>query len=301
MLKAIYEDIFCNTFSQSCYVFLCGGGGKEHIRNKVRPLLEDEQFQILYPEDLFMEMLNRDKKTDLLEYENLLADNSDIICVICESIGSAVELGAFIQNENIKKKMVVAVNQKYARHKSFVMMGPVKNLKKTNEENVVFFKKDDPYALCCDLSKVFRKLHKKSLSNKTQSFDNLSAYIAFIPMIVYFYQTISRKILHKSLKALLKERDCLPIRYNELFNASIKYLIKSGTLITEFSIKEKDETLSLSSKGYEETLGQIRRPSASNRRLSIFSFRKERRLIAPNKTILHDRIRCAILKEQLNM
>jgi len=297
MLKAIYKDVFCNTFNQSCYVFLCGGGEKEHIRNKVNALLKKEQFQILYPEELFMEMLNRDKKSDLLEYENLLADNSDIICIICESIGSAVELGAFIQNENIKKKMVVAVNQKYARDKSFVMMGPVKNLKKTNEESIVFFKKDDLSELCRSLSKVFRKLHKKSVSNKNQSFDNLSAYIAFIPMVVYFYQTISRRTLHKNLKIFLKEReqDCFPARYNELFNASIKYLIKSGTLITEFSIEEKDETLSLSLKGYEETLGQIKRSSTSNRIPSIFNIRKKRRLSATN------RIRCAILKEQLNM
>jgi len=281
MYNAIYEDVFCNTFSQSCYVFLCGGAGKEHIRNKIRPLLESEQFQILYPEDLFMEMLNRDKRSDLLEYENLLADNSDIICVICESIGSAVELGAFIQNENIRKKMIVAINQKYSRDKSFVMMGPVKHLKKTNENNVVLYKNEDPLALSRDLSKTFRRLYRKSMSNKNQSFDTLSAYIAFIPMIVYFYQIASRKAIHGNLKAYLKELDTLPARYNELFNASIKYLIKSGVLVTEFNIDKKDETLSLAPKGYYETLGLIKRSSASNR------------------TMLHDKIRCAILKGQL--
>ena len=108
--NSIYKDVFCNTFNQSCYVFLCGGAGQEHIRNPIRLILEHKQYQVLYPEDLFMEMLNRDKKADLLEYENFLADNSDIICIICESIGSAVELGAFAQNENIKNKMVIAIN-----------------------------------------------------------------------------------------------------------------------------------------------------------------------------------------------
>lgn len=282
-IRAIYTDFFCNTFSQSCYVFLCGGAGKEHIRNRVRPILENDHFQILYPEDLFIEMLNRNKKADLLEYENLLADNSDIICIICESIGSSVELGAFIQNENIKKKMVVAINQKYARDKSFVMMGPVKHLKKTNDQNVVVFKQDDPSALSDKLSKVFRKLHRRgNASNKAESFENLSAYIAFVPMIVYFFQTVSRKSFHKSLKDFLKERKSLPVRYNELFNASIKYLIKAGTLVTEYDIDEKDETFSLSSKGYDETLGLIERSLVSDR------------------TMLHDRIRCVILKEQLN-
>lgn len=281
-IRTIYENVFCNTFSQSCYVFLCGGAGKEHIRNRIRPLLENEQFQVLYPEDLFIEMLNRDKKSDLLEYENLLAANSDIICIICESIGSAVELGAFIQNENIKKKMVVAINQKYARDKSFVMMGPVKHLKKANENSVVIFKDDDPEALSVNIAKVFRRLHKRGTSNKGQTFDALSAYIAFVPMIVYFYQTISRKSLHRDLKSFLKEYDCLPAKYNELFNASIKYLIKVGILVTEYDLDERDETFSLSQKGYHETLDLIERSSALER------------------TMLHDRIRCAILRGQLN-
>ena len=282
IIGTIYEDVFCNTFSQACYVFLCGGAGKEHMRNKVRPTLESEKFQILYPEDLFIEMLNRNKKSDLLEYENLLAENSDIICIICESIGSAVELGAFIQSDNIKEKMVVAINQKYARDRSFVMMGPVKHLKKVNEENVVVFKPDDPVALGSNLSKAFRKLHKRGKSNKTQSFETLSAHIAFVPMIVYFFQTVSRKSLHKNLKVFLGERGTLPKRYNEFFNASIKYLIKAGILVSEFNIDEKDEPFSLSPKGYDETLGLIECSSATER------------------TILHDRIRCAILKEQLN-
>ena len=40
-------------------------------------------------------------------------------------MGSAVELGAFIQNEKLEQKLIVCVNQKYARDKSFIMMGPV--------------------------------------------------------------------------------------------------------------------------------------------------------------------------------
>lgn len=280
--NSIYEDIFCNTFNKSCYVFLCGGAGKEHIRNSIRPILEHEQFQVLYPEDLFIEMLNRDKKADLLEYENLLANNSDIICIICESIGSAVELGAFVQNEHIKNKMIVAINQKYARQKSFVMMGPVKHLQKVDSNKVVHFKNGEPEALGKELIRVFRQIKKKRTSNKTQSFTTLSAYIAFIPMIVYFYQIISRKEIHRNLKEYLKSKNILPANYNELFNASIKYLLKSGVLVTEFNLQAKDETFSLSQKGNAETYNLIARSSASNR------------------TLLHDKIRCVILKKQLN-
>ncbi len=229
-----------------------------------------------------MDMLNRDKKADLLEYENLLADNSDIICIICESIGSAVELGAFIQNEKIKQKMIVAINQRYSRDKSFVMMGPVKHLQKTNRDNVVKYKNEDSETLGNNLVREFRRFRKHSKSNKNQSFSNLSAYIAFIPMIVYFFKTISRKELHKNLKDLLKEKGTLPTKYNELFNVSIKYLVKSGGLITDFDTSEKDENLSLSPKGYSETYNLLNLSWAYNR------------------TMLHDKIRCIILKGQLN-
>lgn len=280
--NAIYNDVFCNTYRQTCYVFLCGGAGKDHIRNKTRVILEKRQLQILYPEDLFMEMLNRNKKADLLEYENFLAENADIICVICESMGSAVELGAFVQNKKIRDKMVVVINQKYARDKSFIMMGPVKHIKKNNPDQFVTYKPNNLEALGTALSKRFKKIHKKPFLAKEDSFKKLSTYIAFIPIAVYFFQQVSRQQLYHDLKVFLKANNNLPAEYNELFNVAIKYLLKTGILITDFNKNASSGAISLSSKGYMETH-------------TILS-----RSIASNKTILHDRIRCAIMQEQLN-
>lgn len=118
--------------------------------------------------------------------------------------------------------------------------------------------------------------------NKSLSFDNLSAYIAFIPIIAYFYKNIKRKELYKTLKELLISQKSLPENFNELFNASIKYLIKSGEFVTKLNDLKNDETLSLSPKGYKKTS-----------RLLKLSWAKD-------KTMLQDKIRCVILKEQLN-
>lgn len=281
--EMIVNDVFYKTFSQSFFIFLCGGADKQHIRNKIRGQLETNGFQILYPEDLFMDMLNRDKKSDLLEYENLLADNSDIVCIICESMGSAVELGAFVQNSKLEHKLVVCINQKYARDKSFIMMGPVKHLEKTNKAAVMIYKENSPEVLGEKLIKNFHRLQRFSQKgNKMLSFQNLAAHISLIPMIIYFFRIVKRKELHKTLKELLLKQNKLPLTYNQLFNASLKYLIKSGSLITRFDNLENDEILSLSQKGYVETNNLLK--------LSW----------APNKTLLQDKIRCAILKEQLN-
>ena len=94
--------------------------------------------------------------------------------------------------------------------------------------------------------------------------------------------TVKRRDLHKTLKELLIGKNLLSVNYNQLFNASIKYLVKSGGLLTRFDNFQNDEILSLSKKGYAETYNLLR-----------VSWPKDR-------TILQDRIRCAILKEQLN-
>lgn len=279
----IYNDVFCKTFTESFFIFLCGGADKKNIRNKIRLQLEMNELQVLYPEDLFMDMLNRDKKSDLLEYENLLASNSDIVCIICESMGSAVELGAFVQNEKLQQKLIVCVNQKYARDKSFIMMGPVKHLQKNNESAVLVYKENKPEVLGKELIEKFKHLQRLSRKgSRSLSFNNLSAYISFIPIVIYFYKSIKRKELHRSLKELLMEKDELPKNYNQLFNASVKYLIKSGKIITQFDNFKKDETFSLSSRGYTETFSLLRRSWATE------------------KTVLQDKIRCAILQRELN-
>lgn len=280
--ESIYQDVFCHTFSESCFVFLCGGADKDSIRDKVRRLLDDKRFQILYPEDLFMEMLNRNRSSDLLEYENLLAENADIICIICESMGSAVELGAFVQSENVKSKLVVVINSKYRRDKSFIMMGPVKHIKKSYPDRLTYYKSPDVNGLVDDLKRCFRKLHKKVFGSRNNSLQELSAYIAFIPQLIYFFQKIGRDELYKGLKQFLTGRDILPARYKEFFNIAINYLMKTGIVVSGLNQREMTATLSLSPKGYLETKKVLDYSSASE------------------KTILHDRIRCDILKEQLN-
>ena len=69
--EKIYKDVSAKHSAASFFVFLCGGADKNNIRNRVRTYLEKERFQVLYPEDLFMDMLNRDK-------EQLICSNTKI-------------------------------------------------------------------------------------------------------------------------------------------------------------------------------------------------------------------------------
>ncbi|PKL77864.1 MAG: hypothetical protein CVU99_09070 [Firmicutes bacterium HGW-Firmicutes-4] len=279
----IYDNVFCKTFTRSFYVFLCGGADRNSIRDKVRNKLEKQKFQVFYPEDLFMDLLNRDKQKNLLEFENLLANNSDIVCVICESMGSAVELGAFVQNENVKSKMVAVIKKKYDRDKSFIALGPLKMLKKIAPERVLVYKNNEIDDLCQKLEHSFFSIKKRKKStNKSFQFDNFASYIAFIPLLLFFYQSLGREHVFKNLKLFLKSRNLFPKddEYKNYFNVVIKYLLKVRILITDYTTE--GEQYLLSEYGYEEIENTL-------------SFSTEK-----DKTRLHDRIRFVILKEQLN-
>jgi DNA-binding ferritin-like protein (Dps family) len=115
---------------------------------------------------------------------------------------------------------------------------------------------------------------------------NSTAFSAFpgeivIP-VIYFFKDVKRKELHKTLKELLLKNKELPATYNKLFNASLKYMVRSGSLTTRFDENENDEILSLSKAGYMEVNDLLKLSYAANR------------------TVLHDKIRCDILREQLN-
>ena len=278
-LDEIYNNVFCKIYTWSFYVFLCGGSDKTNIRNKVRVELEKRGFQVLYPEDLFMDLLNRDKKTNLLEFENLLADNSDVVCIICESMGSAVELGAFTQNELIRDKMVAAIEKKYKRALNFINLGPIKLLKQKDDERVVIYQKEKIVELSLELNKVFNKIHNK---RKRRSFklDNFASFITFIPLLIYFFKTLDRGIIHKELKLFLTNRNFINKDYNYIFNAVLKYLLNARIIIANFDSEKEHYTLS--NKGYEIVEEALHNSSQYER------------------TLLHDRIRFAILKAQMN-
>lgn len=142
IVNEIYNEIFCNIQHGNIDLFLCGAAStkeKTSYRDIIRGKLEDiANLLILYPEDMFMEMLNR-KKYDLLTLEKFLASNSDIILIVCESPGSFTELGAFVNNGETLEKVVVLLQTKYKNAKSFIRQGPIEYVRMKNKNNVIYF------------------------------------------------------------------------------------------------------------------------------------------------------------------
>lgn len=125
----IHDEIFAKSYEDTLYVFLCGGATDDCIRDNIRVHLESNGIQVLYPEDLFMEMMNKDRKSNLLDYENILAESANSILLICESMGSAAELGAFVQSEQIRNKLIIGIEKSIAVNIALLCMAPSKSFK----------------------------------------------------------------------------------------------------------------------------------------------------------------------------
>lgn len=237
----IYTQIFCRFKRQYIVVFLCGGASTKHkkyLRDKIRILLEDETrrrswqlpIKVFYPEDLLIEMLNKTKDADLLSYEQFLANNSHIIPIVCESPGSLVELGAFTNNEYTVNKVIAAVDKKRIKDKSFIMLGPIKYLKKINKLNVVEYSSDvNEFA-----QKLSRCIREKYAAKKTDTALDLSTIVGmhyFIQLILYFFKKVNSKELVELIRYTIEQQNIEVKEFNILFNAALKLLFQDEQII----------------------------------------------------------------------
>lgn len=277
IVKEIYYKIFCNINHRNIDLFLCGAAStkeKKSNRDIIRNKLEKSDYiSVLYPEDMFMEMLNR-KKYDLLTLEKFLADNSDIILIVCESPGSFTELGAFVNNIETVNKVVILLQTKYKNDKSFIRLGPVEYVKKLNKDNVIYFNNNIDEAV----AEIERHLYKK-FRNKRKSepmikdLNSISGQYYFIILLLYFYQRMNVNDLISKLK-FLYEIKYYDGNFDIIKSSAIKRLFKDGV------IKKDDPFLKevhymLTDKGYILADSLISNVSLENRTKSIDRIRLE--------------------------
>ena len=264
--KRIYEEVYTHMSQEIIDVFLCGGAStsqNKSVRDVLRESLDkNKNIRILYPEDLFIEMLNIDKNHDLLTLERFLADNCDFVCIVCESAGSLVELGAFTNNENTVNKVIALIEKERRKQKSFIMLGPVKILEKQGEERVIFYGKDLSNT-SEELVKAFKKANKHQIkTGKKKNYKPLNTMIGlhyFISIILFFYSQVESQTLIQSLKYIFKEEHYDVKDFNNLFRPTLKLLYKEK-YITESTVDGKS-FYSLTDNGYKkvsEILGKIR-------------------------------------------
>ena len=238
IVNEIYNEVFCNIQHGNIDLFLCGAAStKEKIsyRDIIRSKLEDNSnLSILYPEDMFMEMLNR-KKYDLLTLEKFLANNSDIILIVWESPGSFKELGAFVNNSDTLEKVVILLQTKYKNTKSFIRLGPVEHVRMKNKNSIIYFNHNIDEAIDKIkkyLKNRFRYLGYKRKESKIKDLNLISGQYYFIILLLYFYQELSVKMLVDNLKKLYKMKYNIE-EFDIIYSSAIKRLFKEGLIKKE--------------------------------------------------------------------
>lgn len=240
IVKKIYEDIFLHIEHSNIDLFLCGGAsGKDYMSNRdqLRKRLEkNDKISIFYPEDMFMELLSR-KKYDLLTLESFLADNSDLILIVCESPGSFAELGAFVNNERTLNKVVVLIQTKYKNAKSFIIQGPVQHVKSHNRENVIYFNNDMndmEYAVKRYLDHkywFYRNRKYRKYAPGAKEVNLISGQFYFIILLLFFYKDVEIKDMTKSVKEIYFDKGFNAENFEMVYTAALKRMYKEGILI----------------------------------------------------------------------
>jgi hypothetical protein len=270
----IREDIFKPVNTYKITIFLCGAdySKKDKIRYKIAEALADWQYSylydIIYPEDIFEELLYSSQTKDLLSLENLLAESVDAIVLIPESPGSFTELGAFANDEKLREKLICIIDKKHKKDKSFINKGPLKLVKKANEDGLLYV---DPLNIADEVSRlntVLKKMKKNStkLSNKITllQLDN------FLLPTIYLLEPVTKVTLIKI----------------------VGYATEDGknsfqTTTTALTILVKKRYIELTNKGYKLTTLGVNNFMGLHKTSS--------RLKRQDKTIAIDNLRLEIL------
>lgn len=276
-LNKIYKEIYQQINEQNIDIFLCGGASSQKsrsVRDRLRKKLEVNtiNLRIHYPEDLFIEMLNTNKKCDLLSLEGFLADNCDYICIICESPGSFVELGAFSNNKKTINKVIPVIEEKYKKKKSFIMLGPIKLISKLNNDNVIYYLRDDIKDLSSKLIKRFKcRKSTNNVINKNIDINTMIGFYHFIPLILYLYNNLTIKNIVKMLTYVLNKHKNINNNFDTILSTSLRLLFNDK--IIKKNIIKDSYTYSLTTKGYKKLNDTLKNTKIKNKTLLLDSIR----------------------------
>ncbi len=264
-INIIYNKIYTDFTNQYIVVFLCGGASNKKyksMRDKLKKQLDIPRkyrvpIRVFYPEDLVIEVFNRTTNADLLSYESFLANNSDVIVIVCESAGSLVELGAFVNSKFTQEKVIALIDKKHSKDQSFIMLGPIKYLNKLGKNNVLYYFPKDEKKTYSDVAEIITKktgYHKKSMLPKMK-LNTIVGMHFFIQLLLYFYKELSSVKLSEMLKYVIKENKLEVEDFDLLLQSSIKLLLIEKSMIKR--IENNISLYSLSSTGYNSIVEMI--------------------------------------------
>lgn len=232
-------------------IFLCGGSGKEEekfrrkVGEKISRRLSNYKYSVYYPEDMFIELILGYQKKDLLTLENLLADSANAVVILLQSPGTFTELGAFTNYQKLNNKIIVVIDPRFARKRSFINLGPVRFLKTKTKSKVLFIPMDNSNLkkLVEQITNTARDMAKHSLPIRDLT-NPIFAYRFYLALIYIFEPIPKNAILTISrLLATNEERNIVTVAE-----------IVINSLINERRVSLSSKNLSTTSKGADDLI-----------------------------------------------
>jgi len=265
--------------SEEISVFLCGGSDPVDVklRSEIGLKLEKRKskyrYVVYFAEDMFSELIYGHQRWDLLTLENLLAQGVLSVVILLQSPGTFTELGAFSNHPQLRDKLILVVDPKFHRSKSFINHGPLRYLQTQTKSKVLWenMRPETAEDLTDAIGNALRHMAKHS-----QQYMNLTNPISscrFFLSLVYVFDPIRRQFILDFSKAIAEKTQL------DLVDASVKTAI--NFLIRKRLLTGSD-ILSISDSGIQELIHE----NTTRSRARIFArYLSELRIRALNLTL----------------
>lgn len=202
----MHDEVYKTFYDFKTTIFLCGASTDtdNSVRKEIDTFLQDWRFylfryDLVYPEDLFDELLFGEKHVDLLTLENILADSVDAIVLVIESYGAVAELGAFASNPLLRKKLVCVVDGKFKKSKSFIKFGPLRLIKDSGEGEIIYGDFTNVKKMIEPIRKAITKVSKAS--TKSSRVNNVVQAHHYILSCIYLMEPVTKDLLTEMVKS----------------------------------------------------------------------------------------------------
>lgn len=260
-------------------LFLCGGSSPEEAKfrrnlgRRVMHMKSKYMYSVYYPEDMFVELVLGHQRQDLLSLENLLADSVHCVTILLQSPGTFTELGAFANYERLRDKLIVVVDPRYRRSRSFISIGPIRYLESQTKSKVLYSRMDSNNldVLTKQLTEATRDIAKNF--SPTRDLSNPISSYKFYMALIYVFDPIPKDLVFDILRAIQSDRQDIAI-------TAARTVLNS--LISERKVICDEENLSITPSGIDSLIYDNRTKKRVRASLSLLS---ELRLEALNLTL----------------
>jgi hypothetical protein len=181
----------CRVSNTPHLVFLCGGktiksnthgtrSARDYFYHYIKKERPDIFSRIRLAEDI-NDWFDEATFIDLLELESYLADTCDLTILFVESPGSIAELGAFAAIDLLCARTLAILNSKYDSTRTFISDGPVRRIRKRDNDLVRYYEWNDNKPshpsnedVFEDMSRELTELIVERTSPKEKTFDKTS-------------------------------------------------------------------------------------------------------------------------------